>query len=233
MRRKWNPILLVACALALLLAAPLRADEDDEGDRVRFRVEVGREVDNDRAVAVMSVTGERREPAQLADRINAAMQWALEQARAAEGVRASSGSYQTYPVYDKNKIVRWRGRQELRLESGDVDRLSRLLGRLQERLQVQSLQFSVSPEKRSRVEGELIEQALAAYQARAEVVSRALGAKGYQLLDISIDTGGRDHAVPLRVQAAALNRAAVEPPAMEAGSSRLTVQVSGSVRLRR
>ncbi|HHJ17856.1 MAG TPA: DUF541 domain-containing protein [Gammaproteobacteria bacterium] len=222
--------LVLMCAL-LLLPPVLLADGAAVEDQVSFQVEAGQDVANDRVVAVLSITAEGSKPARLAEKINAAMAWALEQARASDKVSSRSGSYQTYPVYDDRKIVRWRSRQELQLESRDVDQLSGLVGTLQSRLQVQSIQFSVSPDTRGKVEDSLIKQALAAFQARADIIRTALGAKGYRVLDINIHSGGRG-PVPLRVEAASMAGRSNQP-ALEQGTSRVTVQVSGKIRLLR
>ena len=105
---------------------------------------------------------------------------------------------------------------------------------MQERLQVQSLQFSVSAERRREVEEGLVERVLAAYQKRADIIARALGAAGYQLVDVAVRTGGKDPVIPLRAEAMSMtSRAKVTTPAIEGGTSRITVQASGSIRLRR
>jgi predicted secreted protein len=181
---------------------------------------------------VLNVTAEDKAPANLADTINTTMTWALQQAQGSDKVKARSGSYQTYPVYDDRKIVRWRGQQELYLESGAVNELTQLIGVLQSRLQMQSLQFSVSPEVRSGVEEQLVEQVLAAWQKRADVIARALGSKGYELLDVAIHTGAGGPVIPVRAEAMSMKtHADVSAPALESGTSRLTVQASGSIRL--
>ncbi len=224
--------MLLACCLVVLLPGMAVADKEQITDQVSFQVGVSRDVDNDRVVALLTVDAEDRDPAQLADTVNQSMGWALERARADKQVTVRTGGYQTYPVYDERKIVRWRARQELYLESGDVDRLSQLTGQLQERLQVQSLRFSVSEERRKEVEVGLVEQVLADFQQRARLIAGALGAKSYQLVEVAVQTGERDHPVPVRAEAMAMaSRAAVTPPAMESGTSRVTVQASGSIRL--
>jgi len=225
---------ILVAAWLLLLPTGAMADKDPVSDQVSFEVEVDHEVDNDRVLALLTVDAEDRDPAELADTVNRAMAWAVEQARADAAVSTRTGSYQTYPVYDDRRIVRWRARQELYLESAEVERLSRLTGQLQERLQVQSLRFSVSDDRRREVEEGLVTQALEAYQKRAQLIARALGAKGYQLVSVAVQTGERDYPHPLRVEAAAMaSRASVSPPAMESGTSRVAVQVSGSIRLLR
>jgi len=225
-------LLLLLCSASAVFSAASSAEPVIAEDRVSFQVEVGRDVGNDRMVAIMNATAEEKKPANVADRINSTMTWALDQARANKPVRSRSGSYRTYPVYEDRKIVRWRGSQELQLESQDVDQLSQLVGTLQSRLQIQSLQFSVSPDRRRQVENELIVQALEAYQARAEIIRESLGAKTFRLLDINIQSGGQSPVIPMRA-VSTLSRASVSKPALEQGTSRVTVQVSGKIRLLR
>ena len=228
-------LFLYLYSASVVFSATAAAETAVVEDQVSFQVEVGREVGNDRMLAILNATAEEKKPADLADRINSTMAWALDQARANKQVTLRSGSYQTYPVYGENrKIVRWRGHQELQLESQDVDQLSQLVGTLQSQLQMQSLQFSVSHDRRQQVENELIEQALEAYQARAEIVRKSLGAKTYKLLDINIHSTGRSPVIPMRAEAVStMSRSSVSKPALEQGTSRVDVQVSGKIRLLR
>jgi predicted secreted protein len=233
MRKLWVAGFLFFSAVLAMPAVSL-ADSEQPEDQVSFRVEVGRDVENDLVTASLNVTAEALQPAKLADTINGTMSWALERARANPKVKSRSGAYQTYPVYEDKKIVRWRGRQELQLESQDVDQLSELVGTLQSRLQMQSLQFAVSPEKRRRIEDALIEEALTAYRQRADIIRKSLGAQDYTLLEVDIHTAGQDRPVPVRAEAVSmLSRSSVSPPAMEQGTSRVTVQASGKIRLLR
>lgn len=230
MRSRLIGVLFVLMALS----GPTPASEKAPEDQVSFQVEVSREVVNDRAEAVLSVTVEHRDPAQLAQQINATMGWALAQLKQREAIRSNSGGYQTFPVYEDSRIVRWRGRQELRLESGDVEALSRALGVLQERLQVQSLQFSVSAAQRRQVEAGLIEQALAAFGERAQLIRKSLGAQAYRLMDATVHSGGMQQPVSLRAEAmASVGKAALTSPSFDQGTSRISVQVSGRIQLLR
>ncbi len=220
--------------LAMFWHALAHADEKPVSDRVSFRVEASREVQNDQASAVLQAHAEDRDAAKLANNINQTMSWALQRVKAEKGVTPQSGNYRTSPVYEDRKIVRWRGTQELRLESRDVEALSRLLGSLQARLQIQSMQFSVSTDARDAIEDELIEEALAAFRKRAALIAKNLNASGYTLLDANISDAGRPPVVSMRMESASrVSAASVAPTAVEQGSSRISVQVSGSVRLLR
>ncbi|TCK17784.1 putative secreted protein [Thiogranum longum] len=219
---------------AMFWHALAHAEAIPVGDRVSFHVEASREVQNDQVSAVLQAQAEDRDAAKLADEINRTMSWALQQVKTGKGVMPQSGNYRTYPVYEDRKIVRWRGVQELHLESRDVEALSRLLGSLQARLQIQSMQFSVSTGTRDAIEDELIAEALDAFRKRASLIAKSLKASGYALLDINIGGAGRPPVVPMRMESAArVSAASVAPPAVEQGSSSISVQVSGSIHLLR
>jgi predicted secreted protein len=183
----------------------------------------------------MKAYSENTDPSKLADQINQTMRWGLETAKKTAAIKVRTGAYQTYPVYsEKNKVQRWRGQQELFLEGREVDKLSELVGTLQSRLQMQSMQFSVSPDARRKVQDVLIEEVLQAYKKRAELVSKSLGAAGYDIMNISIQTSGHIYPPPVRMESMrAVSKASVESPAMEAGTSRVSVQANGSIHLQR
>ena len=216
----------------LLLAGAAGADDSDAYNRVSFSVESSRDVENDWAAAVIGVTHEDTDPARLADRINQDLNWGLGLAKAEKAVEVRTGGYRTYPISDpnQNKLRRWRGGQDLVIESGDTQALSELLGRLQEKLQLQNMRFSVSPEKRRSVEGELIDDALSAFRTRAERVRGKLGAKGYELVNVQVDTGG-SFRPPMPMRAMAMEADAIKAPALAGGTSTLTVNVRGTVEL--
>jgi predicted secreted protein len=225
---------LLPLALALGLAGGGRAEEDAGAmRRVSFQVERSREVANDRAQAVVGVSDEDADAAALADRVNRAVQWALETARRQAGVRVESGGYHTWPVEEKGRLRRWRASQDLVLEAGDAKALGELLGRLQERLQLRSLGFDVSPESRRRVEDELIAEVLAAFQARARQVQEQLGASSHQIVQISLDTGGGVVPRPQRMRGMVMEAAAapVAEPALEAGTTRVEVRAAATIEL--
>lgn len=208
------------------------AEEALRYNQIHFQVERSRPVENDRMQAVLSVTAEDENAARLADQINRTTAWALQTAKAQRKVEVRTANYQTYPVYDKNKIRRWRGTQQLVLEGSDFTALSNLVGQLQERLQVTTINFSLSPVQRAAAEDELITQALEAFKQRGELVRKQLAAKGYRIVNVFVDTGAAQ-PVPIVRRAAAMASAAeaVAPPAVQGGTSTLTVTVRGVIEL--
>ena len=223
-------LLALVCMLGIQMT--WAAEEAPRYNQIHYQVERSRPVDNDRMHATLNVSAEDGNAARLADQINRSMDWALKTAKAYSKVQSRTASYQTHPVYDKDKIQRWRATQELLLEGADFAQLGELIGKLQERLQVAGLTFSVSPERRATVEDELITKALDAFKQRAELVRKQLGAKSYRIVTVSIN---QDGAVPiprpmLRAKST-LGTTSVTAPAVEAGTSTLSVIVSGSIEL--
>jgi predicted secreted protein len=214
-------------------SVPALADEHRDAcgpqHRVRFQVESTRDVENDWITALVGITAEDPDPARLADRVNREMSWALEQARAEPRVKAKSGGYSTWPIHEQGRLRRWQASQQLVLEGSDAAAMTALVGTLQSRLQLQSFQFSVSEAGRRKVQQELVSEALTAFRARAELVAKGLGASGWALDDVSVETGSPVHPMHMRVEAMAMDQASVAPPAVEAGTSRVSVTVQGSV----
>jgi predicted secreted protein len=121
--------------------------------------------------------------------------------------------------------------QDLVLESADVDAVTVLVGKLQSELQLRSIGFSISPERRRATEDELIAEALAAFKARAGIVRENLGASHYEIVELSINTQGGSPVRPVFAEARAMGASKVAPPALEGGTSRLSVHVSGTIEL--
>ena len=103
--RRWFVVL--ACVFSASHPAGA-ADEASRYNQVHFQVERSRPVDNDRMQAVLSITAEDTNAARLADQVNRTMDWAIKTAKTRSKVESRSGGYQTYPVYDKEKVQRWR-----------------------------------------------------------------------------------------------------------------------------
>jgi len=197
---------------------------------VNMSAQAEREIPNDLLTATLAAEAEGADPAQLADGINRTMQRALATAKAYKSVKAQSAGYQTFPVYDKNKVARWRARQELRLESGDFAAATELVGKLQASLVVTGLNLSVSNESRRKAENALIPEGLASFDERARAVRDAMKAKGYRVRDLQLSAGGGAPPRPM-VSMARMSESAPAPLAVEPGSTRILITVSGTIQL--
>jgi len=197
---------------------------------VNLSAQVEREVANDTIVAMLAVEVEGNDPAALAESVNRSMRDALKLAQGYRSVKTRSGNYQTTPVYDKTRIVRWRVRQELRLESTDFAAATELTGKLQSSLVVTRMTVGLSPELRRQTENALISEAMAAFNERAAIARDSLKAKGYRMKELQVSTGG-GHAPRMYAASAAMRAESAPAPAVEAGTSQIQVSVNGSVQL--
>ncbi|MCL4802106.1 MAG: SIMPL domain-containing protein [Burkholderiales bacterium] len=223
---------LAASALAFsLAAAPARAAEEPRYNQVELEAAVSREVPNDLMTAALFAEANAAAPAEVAATLNRATAEAVGVAAKFEGVKVSSGQTHTYPVYDRNqKLVGWRGRAEIRLESRDFQAIAQLAAKLQPSMQLGGIAFAVSPELRRRVEDELVTEAIAAFRARADVARRALGGQSYRVRRVALNTGGV--APPPRAMAmarAAPAGADAPPPVFEGGETRVQVVARGTI----
>jgi len=223
-------MILRAATLCLLapLAAPAQEAAPPLFNLVTLSAQAEREVANDTLHATLAAEAEGVNAAQLADGINRAMLRALDLTRSYINVRARSGNYQTYPVYDKNRVTRWRVRQELRLESADLAAATELIGKLQSSLVLAQLALGVSGETRKQAENALVGEAIAAFEQRARLARDALKAKGYRIRDLNLSGGGPVPPRPLAMRALS---AEVAAPVLEPGSTRIVVTVNGTVQM--
>ncbi|HTP50234.1 MAG TPA: SIMPL domain-containing protein [Anaeromyxobacteraceae bacterium] len=214
-----------AAALAQSPAEPARFTQVD------LQVDVSREVANDLMNA--SLYAELSDPSapKVADELNRVAAAALKTAGEFKTVKASSGHAQTYPIYDRaSKLTSWRGRTEVRLESRDVQAMAALIGKLESTMQVAGISFSASPSLRRETESELVTDAVAAFRARADIVTKALGGKGYRIRHMTLSTGGfAPGPRPLAVARMSAAAAEVTPPAFEAGTSTVNLVASGTI----
>ncbi|MEW5708767.1 MAG: SIMPL domain-containing protein [Pseudomonadota bacterium] len=235
--KRW--LVLVAAALALGGGA-LRAESGAGHDRAPSGVltldaEVSAEIANDLALMTLFVEREAPNPAAAAEGVAQALDEAARQARAVPEVQVRTGGVGTLPQYDpKGKIVRWRARGELILESRDFPKLSVLGAQLNPLMQIAQVRFQLSPEARRREEARLIGAAIEAFRRKAVQAVEAFGYRGYTIREVNVSSGpGRgEPPVPYRAQALSVPAEATPVP-LEGGRTEVAVSVRGSVQMER
>lgn len=225
---------------AFFAALPLHAHDLSEPlyDIVSLSAEADTEIDNDVMLATLVVQAEAATSDALADAINTDMSWALEALEAHPGIERETRDYSTWPRYDTSqtrRLIGWRGSQNLTLESDDFAAMGEAIQTLQERLQVRDTTLAVSHAARRAASDALIDEALDAFERRAERVRRNLGAAGYRILEVDIRTEGQAFApeVMMRAQMMEASASQIAEPGIAGGTSRLSVFASGRIRLER
>jgi len=191
------------------------------------------EAANDLMRVTVVAQDEGEDSAELQSQVNANMQWAISRLRPYTQIDVKTQDYQTFPKYDKKRknVIGWRASQSLNLETTDVKSAGDAIRTLQERLQVTSIQFQPTESTRSAVEDQLINEALDAFKQRASLIRSNIGAPGYNLLDINVQTGAAFSQPQFRTESYSVRSSSVAEPALEAGSSQITVNVSGRIQL--
>lgn len=168
---------VIALSTSVLASLPVMAADELHYNQISLRAEVSQEVARDKMIVTLYTESQNSDPAKLAAEITETMNKALGQAREVKGVTLRQGSRNSYPIYDnKNqKITGWRERAELRLESADFPALSKLTGELLNTLKMDSMDFAIADATRKSSEDALLKDAVAAFKARAQLATDALG----------------------------------------------------------
>ena len=230
---------LALCIVGYSWVSPVSAQETSQPVYNVFSLhsEASAEVDNDLMIATLMVEAEDKDPALLASKVNSSMSWAVNVLRPFGALKTKTRDYQTYPRYDSSKnrkLIGWRASQSIQIETDDFEAAGKAIQKLQERLQVKGIQLAAKPETRAAAADELINEALSTFKKRATLVQRNMGATGYKILDVNIQS---DQPHSLMYDMAAMqyesmrSSAMIAEPAIEAGTSRVSVQIYGRVQL--
>ncbi|MFV0456796.1 MAG: SIMPL domain-containing protein [Pseudomonas sp.] len=219
---------LLAC-LASFSCLPAIAD-DQRYNQVSLRAEVSSEVAHDRMHVTLYSEAQNKDPAALAAQTTRTLNEALQHARKAEGVTVSQGSRRSYPVYEgkDRQIVGWQERAELRLESADFTKLSQLTGELMQSLKMGSMGFSISDPVRKQNEDALLKDAVAAFRARAQLATEALGGKDYKVVSLNLHSGGGYQPV-MRSESMKYSMDSAPTPEVEAGTRQVSISADGII----
>ncbi|MDR7331866.1 SIMPL domain-containing protein [Roseateles asaccharophilus] len=226
--------LLMLSTLALATAAHAA---EPPVDRLNLSASASVEVTRDVLGIAFSTTRDGADATVVQNGLKQALDAALAEARkvAKPGqVDVQTGSFALYPRHDPKtgKINGWQGSAELQVEGRDTAAVAQLAGRIST-LTVARVGYSLSREAREKAEGEVTGQAIARYRAKATDYARQFGYGGYTLGEVSINSeepGPRPMMVKAMRMGAEMSDAALPT---EAGKATVTVNVSGSVQLKR
>ena len=224
---------LIALSVGSVASLPVLAADQLHYNQISLRAEVSQEVARDKMIVTLYTESQNTDPAKLAAEVTTIMNKALGEAREVKAVTLRQGSRNSYPIYDnKNqKITGWRERAELRLESADFPALSKLTGELLNTLKMDNMDFAIADATRKSSEDALLKDAVAAFKARAQLATDALGGKGYKIVNLNFNTNG--YPMPyarnggMMMKAAAMDSAPT--PEVEAGTSQVSMSADGVI----
>lgn len=198
-------------------------------NQVNMQAQVEAELPNNEMQVMLVSERQGKEAGSLSAVVNGEVKWALNLAKKNKDIIVSTRAYQTYPVYKNQDIVGWRVSQEVQLKSQNMAGLSELTGELQEKLQVRQMLFSATKASRDKIENELIEQAMQAFKRRALILKKHMDDKDYRIVNLHINTSGHTPQYRHAQRSSMKTLEMASAPAVEAGTSKISVTVSGSI----
>ena len=187
----------------------------------------------------LNATREGDDAAAVQAQLRTALDSGTATARAAvapnQQLQARSGAFGVYPRYDKNgKISGWQGNAELVLEGRDFTRIANTAGKIQT-LTIAGMDFSLSRETQQKLESDVQALAIDRFKSRAKEVAKGFGFNDFRLREINISSADEGGGMPqprMMAMDAKSFSSVSKAVAMEPGTSKVNVTVSGSVVLK-
>jgi len=185
-------------------------------------------VANDRLQASLRTEAENVSPAAAASQVNVTIAKALADAKAYPGIKVATAGYSTQQVSEKGKPTRWRVVQSITLDASDFTAAATLMSKLQDEngLLLSGMGFSLAEKTRRDAEDSVTQQAIKGWQARAQQAAQGLGFASWRVGHVSVQASGGGQVFPM-MRAQGVSAMAAPPVAIEAGTTDVTVSVSG------
>ncbi len=225
---KW----IALCCLSFFLV-PVVAHEVQPEGLVNLQATASLEVETDTMQAIIAVEAENHDPGILAQQINEKMAWALDLTKKYNDVKVKGGQYTSHQIYNKRIFKAWRGRQTITLESKNSAALGELIGKLQKKLLVKSLNYHVSKEKLDGINKRLIKQAIENFKEQALVITKEFGKNKYVLHHINVNQNNPQRPIYYAKSRMTADSTMIEtaPANLQQNTSNIQVNISGTIRL--
>lgn len=226
-------------ALFISATAALPATAQDNSpatpqNHIKFDVVVTQTVQNDTATARITKSATAATARELAQKTNTATARALAILKHYPDIKVQTDSQRAHPNYDdKGKMIGFQGAASLTLTATDIEQLAQAIGELQTILVPDSLDFSVSDDKKAQTNNQLLAIATQNFKAKAAQIATLWGAKNYKLIEAVISDDVNSY--PYRaVPATMYSKATVDSapiPEFAAGDSTVRYSISGTIEL--
>lgn len=211
----------------------LYANQDHSLTTIQIQESFEQEIENDLMLVRMQIQITHPDAQEVARQINNAMQWAINLVKDESAVQSQTVGYSTYPNYRDKKIQSWSGQQSLQLESKDFDLLTKLVSKLQARLTINNITFSVSDQSFKQAETNAIAKAIQAFKDKANIVAKAMQAKHSHIKDMVISNNRQSNPQPFLRQGKLSIAESSSAPALLAGTNTLRITITGQIEILR
>lgn len=189
MKLKHFALVLLPLSMALAANAETKYADETEKNVISFSTEVTKDVDYDVMEVTLFVKEENKNLKELNQTINQKVNAALEVLKKQSAVEVKKNTRSTQVRYDsKGKQSGWIERADLVLESKDFVVLSQVISDLNDTFAITDVVQKLSKEAAVKFEDEMIKSALAQFQHKAQLIQTSLNAKGYEILNLNLDS---------------------------------------------
>ena len=189
MKLKHFALLILPLSMALAANAETKSADETEKNVISFSTEVTKDVDYDVMEVTLFVKEENKNLKELNQTINQKVNAALEVLKKQSAVEVKKNTRSTQVRYDsKGKQSGWIERADLVLESKDFVVLSQVISDLNDTFAITDVVQKLSKEAAVKFEDEMIKSALAQFQHKAQLIQTSLNAKGYEVVNLNLDS---------------------------------------------
>ena len=219
-------------AMACVATLPLWAQTTPVTTQLDAQANV--EVDNDELTVVLSITRDGPRPAALTQSVLGVLTKVTEHVKRVDGVQQQVGDVSAFPIWGpKGKTDQWSARASLVLVSKNLGALAALASELTADMQLSSVNFQLSKEKRKAVEKQLMVDLAAAVNSKSSAVAQAFVFKGYAIQSLNLSEQRQAVAMPMARMASPMASAMADsvPIPTQAGKSMVSLQAQVTVLL--
>jgi hypothetical protein len=189
MKLKHFALVLLPLSMALAANAETKSADETEKNVISFSTEVTKDMDYDVMEVTLFVKEENKNLKELNQTINQKVNAALEVLKKQSAVEVKKNTRSTQVRYDsKGKQSGWIERADLVLESKDFVVLSQVISDLNDTFAITDVVQKLSKEAAVKFEDEMIKSALAQFQHKAQLIQTSLNAKGYEVVNLNLDS---------------------------------------------
>ncbi len=144
-----------------------------------------------------------------------------------------TGRFSLTPTWGRDgKTTGWQGQAEVVLEGEDFTRIAATAGKVQT-LTVSQLNFGLSQAQRDKAERDAQDRAITAFKTRAADIATGFGFSSFSLREVTVQVNDQDNGPRPRMMAMEAKVGGQGSPLpVDAGTTAIVVNVSGSVQLK-
>lgn len=187
--RNYLAVLPLAFTSLAASAETENTPNNDTSSVFHFSTNVSRTVEKDLMHADVYSRKTGKNLAELKKAVSADLNKVLELAKQDSSIEVTAEGISNYADYNsKGKVIGWVAEGHVQLKGKNFESIANVLENLGENVAINSIYFSVSPEKTKALEDEMTLEIIQQFQHKAALIQKGLKANKYVLSDVRLDT---------------------------------------------